>query len=193
MSDEHELIAGIAARDPEAFRTLMERHAAPVINLAFRFLGTVADAEDAAQDVFLRLYESPPHLNSSTKLSTWLYRVTVNRCLDLLRKKPRRGQTVSLESSASDDSEEEMSLQEKLPDISTATPREQVAQAEQSSSVRQAVAALPELLRIPLILATFEELSQEEIARILKVSPKAVEHRIARARELLKTRLSPHL
>ncbi len=192
MNDEHELIAGIAARDPEAFRTLMERHAAVVINVAYRFLGTIADAEDVAQDVFLRLYEHPPQLFPSTKLSTWLYRVTVNRCLDLIRRRARGPETVSFDIPVSGE-DEGHPLQEKIPDDGTPTPREKVIQAERVSAVRQAMALLPDTLRFPLILATFEELSHEEIARILKVSPKAVERRIARAREWLKPRLDAYL
>lgn len=168
---------------------LMERYASLVINVAYRFLGTVADAEDAAQDVFLRLYQSPPQLAPGAKLSTWLYRVTANRSLDLLRKRPSK-EVVSLEGPSS--AEGQLPLAERLPD-SALTPREQVAQAELATLTRRAVSALPPLLRAPLLLAAFEQLSLGEIGDILKISPKAAERRIARARELLKTRLQPYL
>ena len=171
----------------------MERHAAAVINLAFRFVGTMADAEDVAQDVFIRLYEHPPNLNPSTKLFTWLYRVTANRCLDLLRRRPGRSEMVSLEASFQGEGEEEPTLKEKLPHPTIKNPREQLAQAERAAVTRQAIAVLPEILRVPLVFSTFEELSHEEIGKILKISPKAVERRIARARELLKHRLTPYL
>ncbi len=186
MDDERELLGGVASRDPEAFRALMERHASRVINLAYRFLGTTADAEDAAQEVFFKLYRHPPTLNPETKLSTWLYRVTVNHCLDLLRRKPAAFETISLQ----EEDPEGVPLAEKLPDPSDINPRERLAQAETSRLARQAVAALPAPLRVPLILATFEELPQEEVARILGMTPKAVEHRLSRARSLLKQRLS---
>ena len=192
MSEDRELLSSIASRDPEAFRTLMERHAVGVINLAFRFLGTMADAEDVAQDVFFRLYQKPPALLPNTKLSTWLYRVTVNRCLDLLRRESRRGETISLETSPHQ-TQEELSLQEKLSDPGAVNPRDQVVQAELATLTRATVAALPEALRAPLVLSTFEENSHQEIAKILRISPKAVERRLSRARELLKTRLAPYL
>ncbi|MBI3333209.1 MAG: sigma-70 family RNA polymerase sigma factor [Candidatus Omnitrophica bacterium] len=192
-SDDHELIAGVASRDPEAFRALMERHASGVINLAYRFLGTVADAEDVAQDVFFRLYQHPPRLSPSGKLFTWLYRVTVNRCLDLLRQRPAGGKLLSLDEPPAGGEESERPLAEKLAAPAGSSARDQAVQAEMVTLTRRAIAALPVPLRLPLILSTFEELSHEEIGQILGLSPKAVERRLARARELLKQRLAPHL
>lgn len=192
MSDQ-ELLAGVVDRDPEAFRALMERHAAGIINLSYRFLGTVADSEDVAQEVFLRLYLHPPQLSPETKLFTWLYRVTVNLCLDLLRKRSTRPASISLEHPAEGTSEEDLPLAQTLPDRSAVNPRDQVAQAEVAALTRQAIAALPTPLRAPLILSTFEELSHQAIAQVLRISPKAVERRLARARELLKIRLTPYL
>lgn len=97
---------------------------------------------------------------------------------------------ISLEAPAESSAQEELSLEERLPDRSAVNPREQVAQAEVTALTRQAIAALPASLRTPLILSTFEELSHHQIAQVLKVSPKAVERRLARARQLLKARLS---
>ncbi len=192
MDSDQKLLKGIASRDPEAFRTLMERHATFIINLAFRFLGTIADAEDVAQDVLFRLYQQPPRLTPNTRLSTWLYRVTANRCIDFLRKQSRGGTPISLDAPLNAE-EDSLLFGESLRDPSAASPREQVAQAESARAIRHAVEALPELLRIPLVLSTFEELPHSEIAEILRTSPKAVERRIARARELLKVRLAPYL
>ena len=193
MNDDQELVAGVHRRDPEAFHLLMEQYAGPVVNLAYRFLGIRADAEEIAQEVFLRLYQHPPHLNPQGKLFTWLYRVTVNRSLDLLRSRRSRPPMLSLEATSSSESEEGFTVAEKLPDISAPNPREQVAQKELAILTRKAVAALPEELRLPLILATFEELSYEAIAQILGTSSKAIERRLYRARALLKARLAPHL
>ena len=193
MNDDQQLIAGVASRDPEAFRALMERYGSGVINLAYRFLGTVADAEDAAQDVFLRLYQHPPQLAPSGKLFTWLYRVTVNRCLDLLRQRPQGAKILSLDEPLPGGEESETTLAEKLPAPAGTSPRDQMVQAELVTLTRRAVLSLPLALRAPLILSAFEELSHEGIGEILGLSPKAVERRISRARELLKTRLFPHV
>lgn len=190
MSDA-ELLARIADRDPEAFRELMERFARPVTNVAARLLDNRADAEEVAQDVFLRLYQRPPQLDPSARLFTWIYRVTVNRCLDVLRHRGRRPQTVSWDEPAEGEGGEP--LQGRVPAAAGPTPSEQLARSETAAAVRRVVAGLPEPLRVPLVLSTFEELSQQEIAEILHLSPKAVERRLSRARQLLKSRLQPYL
>ncbi len=192
MSEDQELLAGIAGRDPEAFRTLTERYAGPVINIAYRFLDSRPDAEEVAQDVFVRLYQSPPQLDPSAKLFTWLYRVAVNLCLDFLRRRARAPHLVSLDEPIAP-GEEGPTLAEQLAAGGQESPRQRLARSELAAATRRAIAGLPMELRAPLVLATLEELSHAEIAGILGVSPKAVERRIARAREILKARLQPYL
>jgi len=187
-----ELLERVADRDPEAFRELMERFAGPVTNVAARFLDNRADAEEIAQEVFLRLYQHPPHLTPSAKLFTWLYRVTVNLCLDSLRRRRRTPETLSLQWPAGSEEEGEP-LGAKIPQQGVSTPREKLAASELALAVRRIVASLPAPLRAPLVLSTVEELSHAEIAEILQISSKAVEHRLARARSLLKSRLTPYL
>jgi len=189
--EDRVLLAGISGRDPEAFRTLQERYGRPVLNLAFRFLSNRADAEEVAQEVFLRLYQRPPRPDPSAKLFTWIYRVTVNLCLDLLRRRRRSPEMVSLDEPLDRDDPEAGPLGERLAHPSSRTPREQLDRWERTVAVRRAVAALPERLRVPLLLSTFEEISHEAIGQILGLTPKAVERRIARARGLLKDRLQP--
>ena len=163
-----------------------------MINLAFRFLGNRPDAEEVAQEVFLRLYQKPPSLSPNVGLYTWLYRVTVNRCIDLLRKRKRTPGMISLD--ASPDSEEPAEpLGERISSPSAASPREMAARSELFAATRKIVSSLPASLKAPLVLSTLEELSQEAIGEILQISPKAVERRIARARGLLKARLQPYL
>lgn len=190
MSEDARLLEAVARRDPEAFQELLERYAGPVTNIAFRLLGSRPDAEEVAQDVFLKLYRRPPRLLAGTKLFTWIYRVTVNRCLDLLRSRRRAPATVSLDVPAGPEGEE---FFPEPPVPAGSTPREQLARSELAVHLRRAVASLPQKLRLPLLLSTFEEISHEEVGRILGISPKAVERRLSRARELLKARLAPHL
>lgn len=185
------LLARVIDRDPEAFQILMERYAGPITNLAFRFLGNRPDAEEIAQDLFLRLYEHPPRLDETTRLFTWLYRVAVNLCLDRLRRRRRAPLMVSLDLPTEEGAEE--TLGQRLPHPGAPTPREQAARTELAASVRRVVAALPISLRAPLLLSTLEELSHDSIAQVLRISPKAVERRLARARALLKPRLTPYL
>ena len=192
MSEDQELLDGVAGRDPEAFRFLTERYAGPVINVAYRFLDSRPDAEEVAQEVFVRLYQSPPRLEPNVRLFTWLYRVTVNLCLDILRRRRRAPLTVSLDEPLAP-GEEGPTLAEQLATGTADSPPQQLARSELAAATRRAIAGLPADLRAPLVLATLEELSHAEIAGILGVSTKAVERRIARAREILKARLQPYL
>ncbi|MDO8730763.1 MAG: sigma-70 family RNA polymerase sigma factor [Candidatus Omnitrophota bacterium] len=178
--NDFDLVAGISRREPEAFHEVMERYAGPVVNLAYRFLGNRADAEEISQETFLRLYQTPPRLDPSSKLFTWLYRVAVNLCMDRLRKQSRTPPMDSLED-----------LPVASP--SSRSPRETAAGTETAAAVRRAVASLPDDLRAPLVLSALEDLPHAEIANILEISPKAVERRLSRARALLKTRLQPYL
>ena len=193
MNNDLKLLEGIAARDPEAFRTLLKDYAPFLIRVAAGFCGTVADAEDVVQEVLIQLYQNPPSLRPDTKLSTWLYRVTANRCIDFLRKRPASEKTISLETALPETEQASLSLGVQLPDASIRSPREQLSQTESVRAAQQAVEGLPESLRIPLLLSAIEGLSHGEIAEILKTSPKAVERRIARAREILKSRLTEYL
>ena len=190
--NDFELVEGISRREPEAFHALMERYAGPVVNVAFRLLGNRADAEEIAQETFLRLYQHPPHLDPSAKLFTWVYRVAVNLCLDQLRKRSRGPLFTSLDLPA-DAEEQGEPLAGKIPDPSAVIPRERLARSELAEAARKAIASLPAGLRAPLVLSSLEELPHSEIAQVLGLSTKAVERRISRARALLKTRLQPYL
>jgi RNA polymerase sigma-70 factor (ECF subfamily) len=172
----------------------MEHYSRPVVNLAYRFLDNRADAEEVAQEVFLRLYQHPPKIPQGASLLTWLYRVTVHRCIDLIRQR-RKYRTVPLDTSPSAECEEPADRKpfSQTPLTSAGSVREEVMALERAALVRQAVAQLPDPLRIPLVLSTFKELSHLEIAKILGISEKAVERRLARARRILKARLEPYL
>ncbi len=189
--DDRALIDGVAARDPEAFRTVMEQYSGPVFNLAYRFLSNRADAEEAAQEVFLKLYLHPPVLKPSVKLFTWLYRVTVNASLDALRRRKRAGIAFSLDQTDETGEGETLSPGALLADPHGTRTR--IENRDRLRCAREAIARLPDALKAPLILSVLEELPHSEIASVLKVSPKAVERRIARARGILKQELKSFL
>ena len=185
--DDRALLSGVSARDPEAFRVLMERYSGPVFNLAYRFLFNRADAEEVAQDVFFKLYRNPPVLQPSVKLFTWIYRVTVNSSLDALRRRRRTASAFSLDQTSETEEGEPLSSGTLLAD-----PRELRTRLEQRDRLRvarEAIVRLPDALKAPLVLSVLEGLPHPEIAVILKITPKAVERRISRARQLLKDEL----
>lgn len=171
----------------------MERHAGRIVNFAHRLLASYADAEEVAQETFLRLYRTPPPDRAGGKLSTWLYRVAANLCIDRLRSRSRRPPMVSLDDPfpgpvrRGGRAADPPPLREMVGPAPTAA--EEAVRAERQAAVREAVQALPPKLRAPLVLAVFDDLPQAEIASVLGITRKAVERRIHQARALLKRRL----
>ena len=166
-----QLILALRKGDESAFETLYERHHRAVLNIAYRLLGDRDAAEDIAQEVFVKLYTSPGSYRPTARLSTWLYRVTHNACIDEIRK--RKNRPVEL-----------------VPEVHSPEASEPDELAE---AVRAAVAALPEKQRLAVVLQRYEELSYQEIAEVLGTSVPAVESLLFRARETLKTVLSQYL
>ena len=168
-----------------ALNELMERHAQKLFHYLIRSLQDQDDAADLAQETFARVYHSRAKFNASQKFTTWLYTIASNLVRDRYRWRLRHPQ-VSLDAP---NQETETSLLDALRTEGPA-PDEQMQTDERAATVRKAVAALPEELRQPLILAVYQGFSQAEIARILNCSVKAVETRIYRARQQLRTGLT---
>jgi RNA polymerase sigma factor (sigma-70 family) len=178
-------MARLLAGHDAALNELMERHAPKLLNYLVRSLQNEEDAADTAQETFVRVYHNRARFDSRQKFSTWLYAIATNLVKDRYRWRSRHPQ-VSLD--AENDATGE-SYREALPQDGP-SPAERVQAGERADAVRRAVAALPEELRQPLILAEYEELSHAEIGAILKCSAKAVETRIYRARQQLRASLS---
>ena len=171
-----------------ALNDLMERHAEKLFHYLGRCLQNQDDAADLAQEIFMKLYQGRARFDTGQKFSTWLYTIASNLVKDRYRWRSRHPQ-VSL------DAENEASggsYQDALPQDGP-SPTEHVQAGERAEAVRRAVAALPEELRQPLILAEYEERSHAEIGEILGCSAKAVETRIYRARQHLRARLGSFL
>ena len=174
----------LAAGQDAALNELMERHAQKVFHYLLRSLQNEDDAADLAQETFVRVYQNRARFDSRQKFTTWLYAIAGNLVRDRFRWRSRHPQ-VSLDGGQPENG---MSLKESLPDHA-AGPDEALQSTERAEAVKKAVAALPSELREPLILAVYQGLSQAEIGKILKCSPKAVETRIYRARNSLRERL----
>jgi RNA polymerase sigma-70 factor (ECF subfamily) len=167
-----------------ALNDLMERHAPKLFNHLIRCLQNEEDAADAAQEAFVRVYQHRAKFDASQKFSTWLYAIATNLVKDRFRYRSRHPQ-VSL------DAENEAGggdFREALPE-QRPLPSETLLAEERAEIVRRAVSALPEELRVPLVLSEYEELSHAEIGVVLRCSPKAVETRIYRARKQLRDEL----
>lgn len=180
LQDMNRLKAG----DDAALNSLMERHAGKLLTYLVRCLQNEDDAADAAQETFVKVYRSRARFDARQRFSTWLYTIAANLVKDRYRWRSRHRQvSLDAENDVAGDS-----FRDSLPG-SDPLPHERAEAEERSKIIRRAVAALPEELRQPLILAEYEERSHAEIGTILGCSAKAVETRIYRARQRLRVSL----
>jgi RNA polymerase sigma-70 factor (ECF subfamily) len=168
----------------EALNDLMERHATPVFHFLCRMTGNEDDADDLAQETFVRVFKSRESFRNEKIFSTWLFTIAANLARNHFRWRARHPD-VSLES---ENAETEQTLGSTLPANSPA-PNEQALAAERAAAVRTAVKNLPEDLREAVVLCEWEQRSVAEAAAILETTPKAVESRLYRARQVLRERL----
>ena len=178
-AEMHQLVGGHGA----ALNGLMDRHGEKLFHYLIRILQNEEDAADIAQESFVRVYQHRDKFKTGQKFTTWLYAIATNLARDRMRWRSRHP-VVALE----DASVEGVSLLDAAKE--ERTPRDHAESAEISEAVRRAVADLPEELRLPFVLAQYEDLSHAQIAAILNCSVKAVETRIYRARKQLKESLA---
>ena len=178
----------LAAGQDAALNDLMERHATPVFHFLCRMVGHEEDANDLAQETFARVFRARASFRPGEKFSTWLFTIAANLARNHFRWRARHP-NVSLEAETGGT---EQTLGSTLPAIERA-PDEQALATERAAAVRSAVGKLPEDLREAIVLCEWEELSIAEAAVILESTPKAVESRLYRARQLLRERLKSWL
>ena len=170
------LLARIAEGDRKAFAVVMERHLDRVFALARRVLLSDSDAEEVAQEVFLTLWQKAEGWRPGrARLSTWLYRVTLNRCLNHKARVQRRYSSL----------EDEATIADRDP------PAEQrLIEAQRQAQVSAAIAALPERQRMAVSLTYVAGVSNAEAAAAMEVSVKALEALLVRARRSLRAALA---
>ena len=178
----------LAAGHDAALNDLMERHATPVFHFLCRMVGNEDDANDLAQETFVRVFKSCKSFRANENFSTWLFTIAANLARNHFRWRSRHP-NLSLDA---ENTETKQSLGDTLP-ANSPTPKESALAAERAAAVRAAVKDLPEDLREALVLCEWEERSVAEAATILEATPKAVESRLYRARGILRERLKSWL
>jgi len=178
----------LAAGQDAALDDLMERHATPVFHFLCRMLGNEDDANDLAQETFVRVFRARDRFRPGEKFSTWLYTIAANLARNHFRWRARHP-NVSLEAETG---EAGQTFGGTLPTNAPA-PNEQALAAERAAAVRAAVGNLREDLREVIVLCEWEELGVAGAAAILETTPKAVESRLYRARQALREKLKPWL
>lgn len=176
VDPDAEVIKGVAGGDEKAFEQLVEKYEHSVLNTIHRYVGDRVEAEDIAQEVFLKVWRHARNFKGRSRFSTWLYRIVVNECLGY--RKRHKEKLAPLDATI-----EKKEVSE--------TPEAEAERRKEAEIVRKAVDELPSRQRIALILSRFEGKSYKEIAQIMGVSLSTVESLIFRARSSLKKRLLP--
>jgi RNA polymerase sigma-70 factor (ECF subfamily) len=181
-----ELIQGILRRDRIAFQYLVNHYQEQVIKTAFYFLGNMEDAEDLSQELFLDIIHSMKSFKRTSSLSTWIYRITVNRSLNELKKNQRRWMVVRLESIFG------RSLENgKRQEVEPSATGVEFEEKEKRELLHSAINRLPESQRIAFVLNKFDEQPYKQIAEIMNISLPSVESLIHRAKINLQKHLIP--
>lgn len=180
MTDE-QIIQSVLRGDTAAFGQLVEKYRNMVFTTAMGFVHSREDAGDVSQEVFIQTFRSLKDYRGDSGFSTWLYRITVNTALNYVKAKQRRNFLT-----------EAGGLLQHLFDRATDSPNpsQLLEQEERDNAVRKAIDTLPEKQRIAFVLSRYDELSQKEIAVIMKTSEGAVEQHLQRAKAHLRKKLA---
>ncbi|OQX96113.1 hypothetical protein B6I21_01905 [candidate division KSB1 bacterium 4572_119] len=186
VSEDTKLMLDVKNGDQEAFRELVEKHKLSVLNLCLRFTGNKDEADDLAQDVFMRVYQAAPRYEAKASFTTWLYRITLNLCLNFQRRKK-----LLTFFSLDQNSNNQYNKSTEIP-ITSDQPDTNFEKQEKQRIIQEAINSLPENQKTVVILYRYQQLSYQEIASVLETSVSAVESRLFRARHNLKKRLEPY-
>ncbi len=190
---ERLLLRRLVERDERAFREMVELYQNRVFNLIYRMIGSRAEAEDVAQEVFVTVFKSIDQFRGESKFSTWLYRVAANHCKNRIKYLARRHDR---DTGELDDAAERQSSAQGGEAIGAGvieSPDRMLEGAQTERMVQQAIASLDEDHRLVIVLRDLEELSYEEICSITGLPEGTVKSRLHRARLALKEKLVNHM
>ena len=177
--DERTLIDRASGGDPEAFNRLMEQHERRMYAVALRMCANREDAQDCLQEAMLRVYRAIGGFKGESSFSTWVYRITMNTCLDELRRRKNK-QSTSLD---------DLLDEGWAPADDRSSPERQAVRAETARTLHQTIRELPEDMRAAVVLRDIQGYSYEEIAQILDINVGTIKSRISRGREKLREKL----
>lgn len=173
--DEKAWLAQARQGDKAAFGKLVEAYQGPVYNLAYRMLNNAKEAEEAAQEAFIRVYTRLDSYDPKRKFSTWVLSITSNYCIDLIRK--RRAVLLSID--------EPLPSHPSLMAEREQQPESQAVTSEREAMVQELLQTLPDEYRQAVVLRYWYEHSYEEIAEVMQTSVSAIKSRLFRARKML--------
>lgn len=184
MNDQ-ELLRKITAKDQNAFKELVDRFQSLVFHTCYNLTGNREHAEDVAQEVFLQIYKTAKKFRHECKLSTWIYRISVNRALNFIRDNRKFRWLQSIDSFPGNETKIMPVFSSLCPNNRDALMREK----ERKELIRSLLDSLPEKQKAAFVLHKMGGLSYKEIAEVLEISLSSVEARIHRAKMSLQKTL----
>lgn len=167
-----------------SFREIYDTHISMVYNLCLSYVQQVLDAEELSQNVFVKIHKKLPEFQEKSSIKTWIYRITINECLDFLKAQKRQKRIAFISSIFNDKGQERSAL---LPEMNH--PGIQLENKEAVENIFRHINRLSDKQKTALILKVVEDFSQKEIAETMQLSEKAVESLLVRARQKLKKKL----
>jgi RNA polymerase sigma-70 factor, ECF subfamily len=185
-----QLMLDVKAGDEQSFELLLQRYRRPLVNFLYRMVRAREEAEDLAQEVFLRVYRARKDYVPSAKFTTWLFRIATNLALNSVRDNRYQRMEVSLDAPVTVDAEDG---DEKVLDIAEKNPNieQHLVEEARKKMIRHAIDKLPEKQRAAVLLHKYQELDYGDIARILECSESALKSLLFRAYETLRVELAP--
>ena len=183
--EEKQLIQALKNSDESAFRELVKKHELNVYNTCIGMLGNEDNAKDISQDVFIEVFRSIHKFRGDSKISTWLYRLAVNKSLNHIRDNKKHRIVRSIQRFFTKEENERLDLQ----DFSSQNAEQEIEQDEHSKALHNALDKLPENQKTAFVLKNYDNLSYKQISEIMELSHSSVESLIHRA----KVNLQKHL
>lgn len=178
---EEEIIRELKKGNNEIFQLIVEEYKNRVFSCAYKFTRNYTEAQDLSQEIFLKIYSNIQNFNFKSKLSTWVYRVATNHCIDWKRKN-KKIITVKFD--------EEI---DPSKDNNSFTPEKKMIKKEKKKSISDCLQKMPKIYKECIIMYHFNDMSYKEISKLLKVPEKTIETRLYRGRRLLKKHLKESL
>jgi RNA polymerase sigma-70 factor (ECF subfamily) len=184
-----QLMLDVKAGDERSFELLLQRYRTPLVNFLYRMVRSREQAEDLAQEVFIRVYRAREEYVPSAKFTTWLFRIATNLALNSLRDHRYQKLEMSIDApltSSEEGDERPFEVADKHP-----TVEQELVEEERKKMIRHAIEKLPEKQRAAVLLHKYQELDYAEIAKILSCSESALKSLLFRAYEMLRVELAP--
>jgi len=185
-----QLMLDVKAGDEQSFELLLQRYRTPLVNFLYRMVRSREQAEDLAQEVFIRVYRAREEYVPSAKFTTWLFRIATNLALNSLRDHRYQKMEMSIDAPLTADAEGGDERPFEVAD-KHATVEQDLVEQERKKMIRRAIEKLPEKQRAAVLLHKYQELDYAEIAKILSCSESALKSLLFRAYEVLRVELAP--